>query len=99
MLACLLHGIGGSGDARFTSAADPSPRRGTSCGTSDVLSHDTDRWPRHLLPRGWSERCADAFTPARTSLFITDVRATLCTAFRSLSFDCAGLPRLRAQRL
>src|SRR5881628_1942175 len=74
-------------------------KKGTFHGTPDFLSHDTDRWALHLLPRGWSQRRAGASPTARTSLFIADVRASLRPAFRSLSPCRARLPRLRTQRL
>src|ERR1700726_4063561 len=74
-------------------------KKGTFHGTPDFLSHDTDRWALHLLPRGWSHRRADAAPTARTSLFIADVRAALRPAFRSLSPGRARLPGLRTQRL
>src|SRR5207245_10240159 len=67
--------------------------------TPDFLSHDTDRWALHLLPRGWSQRRADAAPTARTSLFIADVRAALRPAFRWLSPGRARLPGLWTQRL
>src|SRR5437667_5113876 len=86
-------------DARIVSIALPSPRKGTSRGTPDFLSHDTDRWALHLLQRGWPERRADASPAARTSLLIPDVRAALREAFRSLSSGCSRLPWLRTQRL
>src|SRR5258707_7608041 len=72
-------------DARIISIADPSPGKGTSRGTPDFLSHDTDRWSLDLLQGGRPERRADASPAARTSLFITDVRAPLRPAFQSLS--------------
>src|SRR6266581_4753457 len=74
-------------------------KKGTFHGTPDFLSHDTDRWALHLLPRGWSQRRAGASPTARTSLFIADVRAALRPAFRSLSPCRARLPGLRTQRL
>src|SRR3989449_723950 len=64
-----------------------------------VVSHDADRWAVHLLPRGWAKRRADAPAPPRTTLLVTDVRAPLRPAFRSLSPGRARLPGLRAQRL
>src|SRR5438445_7475374 len=104
MLAGFPHGVGGFYDARIISIAGPSiagpgPEKGTSHGIPDFLSHATDRWALHLLPRGRDERRADASTAARTSLFIADVRAPLRPAFRSLSPGCARLPRLWTQRL
>src|SRR6266516_3474978 len=74
-------------------------KKGTFHGTPDFVSHDTDRWALHLLPRGWSQRRAGASPTARTSLFIADVRAALRPAFRSLSPCRARLPGLRTQRL
>src|SRR6266545_6835078 len=79
--------------------AGPSPRKGMSHETPDVLSHDTDRRALHLLQRGRPERRADASPTARTSLFIADVRAALRPACRSLSPCRARLPGLRTQRL
>ena len=77
MLAGLLHGVGGFVDARIISIAGPSPGKGTSRGTPDFLSHDTDRRALHLLQRGRAERDADPSPAARTSLVIADVRASL----------------------
>src|SRR6266702_4320543 len=74
-------------------------KKGTCCGTPDFLSHDTNRWALHLLPRGRPHRRADAAPAARTPLFIADVRAALGPAFRSLSPGRARLPGLRTQRL
>src|ERR1700738_876636 len=74
-------------------------KKGTSHGTPDFLSHDTDRWALHFLQRGRPQRRADASPAARTSLFIADVRASLRPAFRSLSPCRARLPGLRTQRL
>src|SRR2546430_13288367 len=99
MLAGLPHGVGGFCDARIISIAGSSSRKGTSHGTPDFLSHDTDRWALHLLQRGRPQRRADASPAARTSLFIADVRASLRPAFRSLSPCRARLPGLRTQRL
>src|SRR5438477_1435051 len=98
MLAGVPHGVGGFCDAHIISIAGPSPRKGTSHGTPDFLSHDTDRWALHLLQRGRPERRADASPAARTSFFIADVRASLRPAFRSLSPCRARLPGLRTQR-
>src|SRR5437763_11150663 len=91
--------IGGFCDARIIAIAGPGPRKGTSRGTPDFLSHDTDRWALHLLQRGRPHRRADASAAARTSLFITDVRASLRPAFQSLSPGRPRLPGLRTQRL
>src|SRR6266478_4599600 len=99
MLAGLPHGVGDPCDARIIAIAGPRPRKGTSRGIPDFLSHDTDRWALHLLQRGRPERRADASPVARTSKFVAAVRAALHAAFRSLSPGCAGLPRLRTQRL
>src|SRR6266849_1724522 len=99
MLAGLPHGVGGFCDARIISIAGPSSRKGTSRGTLDFLSHDTDRWALHLLQRGRPQRRADASPAARTPLFVADVRASLRPAFRSLSPCRPRLPRLRTQRL
>lgn len=49
MLARLPHGLAAFCDARITSVTGPNPRKGTSRGTSDLLSDDTDRWTLHLL--------------------------------------------------
>src|ERR1700733_2385418 len=73
------------GDAGIISTACSSPRKRTSYGTPDFLSHDTDRWAHHLLQRGRTERRADASPSARTSLIIADVRTFIRPAFRSLS--------------
>src|SRR6266849_4165957 len=97
MLADLPHGVAGLCDARITSIA--RPRKGTSHGTPNFLSHDTDRWSLHLLQRGRPERRADASPAARSALFIADVRASLRPAFRSLSPCRARLPGLWTQRL
>src|SRR5258708_24683880 len=99
MLAGLLHGVGGFCSARIISIAGSSPRKGTSHGTPDFLSHDTHRWALHFLHRGRAERRADASLAPRTSVIIADVRATLRPAFRSLSPGRAGLSRLWTQRL
>src|ERR1700675_2364789 len=99
MLACLMHGISGSCSARIISIAGSSPRKGTSHGTPDVLSHHTDRWAVHFLQRSRPERRADASSAPRTSIIIADVRAALHPAFRSLSPGRARLPRIRTQRL
>src|ERR1700724_628670 len=99
MLAGLLHGVGGFHSARIISIAGASPRKGTSHGTPDLLSHDTHRWAVHFLQRGRPERRADASPAPRTSVVIADVRAALRPAFRSLSPGRARLPRLRTQRL
>src|SRR5438876_3358490 len=99
MLAGLPHVVGGFCDARIISIAGPSPGKGTSRGTPDFLSHDTDRGTLPLLQRGRPERRADASPAARTSFFIADVRASLRPAFRSLSPCRARLPGLRTQRL
>src|SRR6266446_9700384 len=98
-LAGLSHGVGGFCDSRIISIAGPSPRKGTSHGTPNFLSHDTDRWALHLLQSGRSERRADAAPFARTSLFIANVRASLRPPFRSLSSCRTRLPGLRSQRL
>src|SRR6266487_4420602 len=87
---------GHSPDHRISIAG---PRKGTSCGIPDFLSHDTDRWALHLLPRGRPPRRADASPTARTPLFIADVRAALRPAFRWLPPCRARLPGLRTQRL
>ena len=99
LVAGLLPGVGGFSDARIVSIAGPGPREGTLHGTSDFLSHDRDRWALHLLPRGRRKRRADASPAAWISLFIADVRASLCPALRPLSPGCARLPGLRTQRL
>src|SRR6266851_7706174 len=99
MLAGLMHGTGGFCSARIISIAGPSPRKGTSYGTPDFLSHHTDRWTLHFLQRGRPERRADASPAPRTSVIIADVRAAIRPAFRSLSPGRARLPRLRTQRL
>src|SRR5438067_1116573 len=99
MLAGVPHGVGGFCDAHIISIALPSPRKGTSHGTPDFLSHDTDRWALHLLQRGWPEGCADDSLFARIAIFVADVRAAVRPAFRSLSPRRAGLPGLWAQRL
>src|SRR5258706_12778618 len=99
MLAGLPHGVGDPCDARIIAIAGPRPRKGTSRGIPDFLSHDTDRWALHLLQRGRPQRRADASPAARTSLFIADVRASLRPAFRSLSPCRTRLPGLRTQRL
>src|SRR6266699_1216296 len=98
MLAGLLHGVGGFGDARVVISI-ARPRKGTSHGTPDFLSHATGRWALHLLQRGRPERRADATPAARTSFVIADVRASLCPTFRLLSPCRARLPGLRTQRL
>src|SRR5262249_40463949 len=99
MLPGFLHGIGGYCDARIIAMAGRSPRKGTSHGTPDFLSHDTDRWALHLLQGARPQRRADAAPPARLSLFIADVRASLRLALRSLSPCRTRLPGLRTQRL
>src|SRR5437763_15038566 len=99
MLAGLPHGVGGFCDARIISITGPSSRKGTSRGTPDFLSYDTDRWALHLLQRGRPQRRADASPAARTSLFIADVRASLRPAFRSLSPCRSRLPGLRTPSL
>src|SRR6266536_5815554 len=99
MPAGLLHGVGCFSDARFISIAGPSPRKGTSHGTPNFLSHGTDLWALHLLQRGRPEKRADAAPAARTSLVIADVRTSLRPAFRSLSPCRARLPGIRTQRL
>src|SRR5262249_10889793 len=65
-----LHGVGDLCDARIIAVAGASPRKGTSRGTPDFLSHDRDRWTLHLLQRGRPERRADASHAARISLVI-----------------------------
>src|SRR5262249_24027273 len=98
MLPGFLHGIGGYCDARIIAIAGPSQRKGTSRGTPDFLSHDTDRWALQLLQGGWPQRRADASPAAWISLFIADVRASLRPATRSLSPCGSRLPGLRTQR-
>src|SRR2546429_7909367 len=83
--------------SRNISAAGPCAGKGTPPETLDCLSHDTGRWTLHLLQRSRSERRADAFSAARTSVFLTDVRSFFRPAFRSLPPYRAGLPRLRTQ--
>jgi len=79
--AGLPHCVRGFCDARTISMAGPSPSRGTSWATPDLLSRDTDRWALHLLQRGRPERRSDASAAARTSLFIAHVRVSLHSAF------------------
>src|SRR4029077_11252672 len=86
-------------DAHNISTAGPRPGKGTTREKPDFLSHDTGRWTRHLLQRGRAERCANAFTVARASFLIADVRAPVLSAFRSLSPSRTRLPRFRTQRL
>src|SRR5438876_7016569 len=83
----------------LTVSVMPGSFQGTSHGTPDFLSHDTDRWALHLLQRGRSEGRADNSPAARASFFIADVRASLRPDFRSLSPCRARLPGLRTQRL
>src|SRR5712671_4333216 len=102
ILAGFSYGAGGFHDARNISptgpsSARPGPGKGMSRETPDFLSHDTGRWTLHLLQRGRPERRADASPAARTPVFLADVRATFCPAFRSLSPYRARLPRLRTQ--
>src|SRR5207244_6210892 len=87
------------GAARGRSIVGPSPRKGTSRGTPDVVSHDPDRRAVHFLPRGRLTRRADAAPAARPALVLADVRAALRPACRSLSPRRARLSGLRAQRL
>src|SRR2546421_12397102 len=94
-----LHRVGGVCDARIISLAGPGPGKGTSRGTPDFLSRDTDRRALYLLPGSRPERRADASPAARASLVIADVRASLRPAFRPLSPRRARLPGLRTQRL
>src|SRR3981081_3363839 len=99
MVAGIPHGGSALCDAGIISTAGSNPRKETSHGTPDFLSHDTDRWAFHLLQRGRAERRADASPSARTSLIIADVRASVRAAFRSVS-PCRGrLSGLRLQRL
>src|SRR5437870_13902021 len=99
LLAGLLHGIGGFCSVRIISIAGSSPRKGTSHGTPDFLSHDTHRWAVHFLQRGRPERRADASPAPRASVIIADVRAAIRPAFRSLSPGRARLPWLWTQCL
>src|ERR1700677_876017 len=99
VLAPVLRGLGALVDARAISIAGRSTRKGTSHGTPDLLSHDTDRWALHLLSRGRPQRRADDSLAARTSLIIADVRTSLLQAFRPLSPCRARLPGFRKQRL
>src|SRR5271155_2690928 len=99
MLAGLTHGVGGFGDAPIISIAGPSRRKGKSRGTSDLLSHGTNRWALDLLQRGRAERRASASAAARTPLFLANVRASVHAAFRSVSPRRARLSGLRTQRL
>jgi uncharacterized protein YndB with AHSA1/START domain len=48
MLADTMHGIGAFREARIMSIIGPGPRKGTSRGTPDFISHDTDRWALHV---------------------------------------------------
>src|SRR5260221_11176001 len=98
MLAGLLRGVGGFCSARIISIAGSSPRKGTSHGTPDFLSHDTHRWTVHFLQRGRPERRADASPAPRASVIIAAVRAALRPAFRWLSPGRARLPALRTHR-
>ena len=84
----------------------PSPRKrprkgpkGTFHGTLHRISHRKGRRPHHLLPRSRPERCANPSPPARTPLFIANVRASLRPPFRSLPSHRARLSGLRPQRL
>lgn len=55
MLATLPYGVGGFCDARIISIAGPRPKKGTSRGTRDFLSHETNRRDFDLLQRGRPE--------------------------------------------
>src|SRR6266853_5391319 len=85
--------------ARIISSPSSSRGKGTFHVKPDVLSHDPDRRPLHLLQRGRPEGCARPSAAAWTALFVTNVRASLFAAFRSLSPCRARLPGLRTQRL
>src|SRR6516225_3856022 len=50
-----------------------------------TLSHDTNQWDFHLAQRGRPKRRAGISPPARISLLVADVRASIRPAFRSLS--------------
>src|SRR5882724_4702803 len=65
----------------------------------DFSSHDTGRWALHFLQRGRPERRSNDSLAARAALFVANVRAALCAAFRSLSPGRARLPWVRTQRL
>src|SRR5882724_466346 len=97
ILAGLSHGAGDFYDARNISTAGPRPGKGMSRETPDVLSHDTGRWTLHLLQRGRAERRANASPAAWAPVFLADVRASVRSAFRSLSPYRTRLPGLWAQ--
>jgi pimeloyl-ACP methyl ester carboxylesterase len=92
MLAGLPHSVGGFCDAHIISVTGANPRKGTSRGIPDFLSHDTDRWAFDLLQGGRPQRRADTSPAAWTSVFIADVRASLRPAFRSLYLVAPDYP-------
>src|ERR1700726_3457222 len=99
MLAGNPHGFRVLCHARIISTAGSNPRKGTSHGTPDFLSHETDGRALHLFQRGRAERLADASPSARPSLVFADVRELGVPAFRAVSPCRARFPGLRPQLL
>src|ERR1700733_4255375 len=103
MPAGLTQSVGGRRAVRIIGIAraipSQGPRKGTSRGTPEFLSHNKNRWPFHFLQRSRAEARAGDSAAARTTLFLAYVRAASRRAFRSLSPGGAGLSGVRAQRL